>query len=797
MIMKRLLCLIMIMVISTVSFAAEITGITIAEDEGQGGSFSALYLINGAGFMPNGTDTHVTGPTGTMWRANLGDLPANITFDLQAEHDLDSLRVWNYNEAGYTDRGTGTMQIWVSLDGSSYTQVGSTYTLTQAPGDAATAYGENIDLSSAPNCRYIRFKVLTSLGSTYCAGLSEVRFYGTVVGNLPPTVDAGTTQAVQLPAGAVLDGTVTDDGKPDPPASLDLLWSQASGTGMTSFSPSATVEDPTASFTAWGDYELMLSADDSDAEANDVVLVKVFPADYNEIENVSVADYSSAYTTSRTPDNMLGTGLTRDGLLGYHSEDGGSTMWWAANNPVAPDYEWAIFDLNGRYNLDYIRLWNYNETFSGTPYTNRGTQDMDIYVSLDGSTYNLVDTIVLPEAPGDDSIDFSELLSADPGSTGVSDNVRYVKLVCKSNWGDSNVGLSEVIFSGLALNTAPTVELGERQWITLDLGGSVDIQFAPDITDDGNPSGTINALWEVVEGDANFVSFADDTDPCTVITMSATGDYVLQLNVDDGDTYLGSASDTVKVYVRPYGSNFTIGHWKMDGDATDISGFGNDANAIGAPQWQIDGQCEYESVLLDGTNDWFEAPNEPHFDLVDEVSISFWMKADLFARSYETILNKGTSYLIRRSGSTHSLQVYMNTVGSVTANSTVDNNKWHHIVATYDRTAVKLYIDGVLEGTDPVPARDIELNGFPVTIGTDGTYATREFNGLLQDVRIYEKGLSEAEVISLYLECGVGCEGGFMAGDTNLDCQVDFTDFADMAANWLECNNFDPGQCFN
>ena len=72
-------------------------------------------------------------------------------------------------------------------------------------------------------------------------------------GNSPPLVDAGTDQAVTLPANATLDGTlVSDDGVPIAAATT---WSQVSGPGSVIFvDPNAL--DTTATFTLPGSYVL-------------------------------------------------------------------------------------------------------------------------------------------------------------------------------------------------------------------------------------------------------------------------------------------------------------------------------------------------------------------------------------------------------------------------------------------------------------------------------------------------------------------------------------------------------------
>jgi hypothetical protein len=91
--------------------------------------------------------------------------------------------------------------------------------------------------------------------------------------NQPPGVDAGPDLAVTLPSVATLDGTVTDDGLPSPPALTDT-WSQVSGPGTVTFADPNAV-DTTASFSGAGTYVLRLTASDGGSTASDVVTVTV------------------------------------------------------------------------------------------------------------------------------------------------------------------------------------------------------------------------------------------------------------------------------------------------------------------------------------------------------------------------------------------------------------------------------------------------------------------------------------------------------------------------------------------
>ncbi|MGB7972297.1 MAG: metallophosphoesterase [Candidatus Deferrimicrobiaceae bacterium] len=92
--------------------------------------------------------------------------------------------------------------------------------------------------------------------------------------NQPPGVYAGPDLAVTLPAAASLDGTVTDDGLPNPPGAMTTSWSQVSGPGTATFADPNAV-DTTANFSGTGTYILRLSADDGEFVTNDTLTVTV------------------------------------------------------------------------------------------------------------------------------------------------------------------------------------------------------------------------------------------------------------------------------------------------------------------------------------------------------------------------------------------------------------------------------------------------------------------------------------------------------------------------------------------
>ena len=79
----------------------------------------------------------------------------------------------------------------------------------------------------------------------------------------------------------------------------------------------------------------------------------------------------------------------------------------------------------------------------------------------------------------------------------------------------------------------------------------------------------------------------------------------------------------------------------------------------------------------------------------------------------------------------------------------VFDEKWHHIVGTFDNGLGKLYVDGVLENSATSTA-PIDLNSAAFGMGADPNNLTRVFNGKVSIGRVYNKTLSDSEVLQNY-----------------------------------------------
>jgi hypothetical protein len=126
--------------------------------------------------------------------------------------------------------------------------------------------------------------------------------------NTAPTVDAGPDDAVELPGLASLDGTVGDDGLPDPPGALTTTWSKLSGPGDVGFDDANAV-DTTASFGAAGTYVLRLTADDGALAVSDETTITVAPQN-----TAPTVDAGEDQVVGLSGGAVLGAAVGDDGL---------------------------------------------------------------------------------------------------------------------------------------------------------------------------------------------------------------------------------------------------------------------------------------------------------------------------------------------------------------------------------------------------------------------------------------------------------------------------------------------------
>lgn len=169
--------------------APAISSIGVRASSNLAGGFNrnARFLVDGSGLDVNGPGTHTVVPDGFMWLTTgvfqaPNDTDPEVVFDLGAPHDIQDIRIWNYNEQtnNLTSRGVAAFDLLVADDADGpFTLVGS-HNLTRAPGVNNVDFSETFDINT--RARFVKIDPLSSHGGDNAfVGLSEVQFNGQVV----------------------------------------------------------------------------------------------------------------------------------------------------------------------------------------------------------------------------------------------------------------------------------------------------------------------------------------------------------------------------------------------------------------------------------------------------------------------------------------------------------------------------------------------------------------------------------------------------------------------------------------
>ena len=214
---------------------------------------------------------------------------------------------------------------------------------------------------------------------------------------------------------------------------------------------------------------------------------------------------------------------------------------------------------------------------------------------------------------------------------------------------------------------------------------------------------------------------------------------------------------------------------------TDSSGRGNDGVLAGAT-WVSDG---YHGLGLefDGSDDVVTVADSTSLDLTAQLTLEAWVRPTS-TKGARTVIAKedGPVYALRASGAGRRAG------GSVVTGATVDVSgtrlqpgTWQHVALTYDGALLGLYVDGQSVGSTAAAGSVTNGDG-PLRIGG---IAGQHFAGTLDDVRVYNRALSSAEIVADMALPVAGTPGNAppsadVAADcVGLDCEFDGTGSTD------------------
>ncbi len=201
-----------------------------------------------------------------------------------------------------------------------------------------------------------------------------------------------------------------------------------------------------------------------------------------------------------------------------------------------------------------------------------------------------------------------------------------------------------------------------------------------------------------------------------------------------------------------------------DGTANDDSGNNNNGSVNGAALTEDRFGNANHAFSFDGVNDNIFFNHSASLNIsFEDYSIAAWVKAKSITNNGR-IWSKGSSgcipgYMMRMSGGEVLLEASREPGGCVTgitSGVTINDDEWHFVVAVADRdVGERIYIDGVLSASNSNNTSSFSFsNTRNPAIGFDEVagVGSEQFNGNIDDLRIYKTALSDNLVLELFNE---------------------------------------------
>ena len=192
-----------------------------------------------------------------------------------------------------------------------------------------------------------------------------------------------------------------------------------------------------------------------------------------------------------------------------------------------------------------------------------------------------------------------------------------------------------------------------------------------------------------------------------------------------------------------------VAYYKLDGNANDATNtyngtwFGTEAYAYGP--YGV-------SAVFNGSTSYIDT--QFNQDVSTAFTWSLWFNSDVSDTSYRLLIDKtnpNPSYpgagIALQAGNVYGMINGTGTSLTYTGNS-YNINQWYHVALTSNGSTVKLYLNSVEVGTGSVSTINTSQN---ILIGDSVTWTTN-YDGAIDQVRIFSSALSATQITSLYDE---------------------------------------------
>lgn len=222
----------------------------------------------------------------------------------------------------------------------------------------------------------------------------------------------------------------------------------------------------------------------------------------------------------------------------------------------------------------------------------------------------------------------------------------------------------------------------------------------------------------------------------------------------------GTASAVAQINL----TNGLVGYYPFDGNAADYSGRGHDAQLTRASYASDRFGRPNAALDLRGTNNWGQLPRHADFLIAtNDFAWAVWLKYgpqtnNGYAAGYSAVLVKASTIspwpgpTIFVDATPGRLDYRIEQAGeSASSAAALNDNTWRHFTLVRSGSNLLLYVNGTLDSSTTA-ATILNLSTTePIWIGANHQNQTAQnYDGLLDELRIYNRALSPSEVAQLF-----------------------------------------------
>lgn len=198
-----------------------------------------------------------------------------------------------------------------------------------------------------------------------------------------------------------------------------------------------------------------------------------------------------------------------------------------------------------------------------------------------------------------------------------------------------------------------------------------------------------------------------------------------------------------------------VAWYKFDGNAQDSSTNRNHGQAFGLTlSTNRFGRANAAYRFQGNSTSFVKVPHSASLNITNAITLTAWINFEMGGTIYPRIINKdsydlatGPNY--RNPRRLHFLMKNPAQTELYTPAEVMQAGRWHFVTATYDGSLVLVYVDGALLNATVV-ANAMMANTRDVNIGRNTVNTADNYQGLIDDVRIYNRALSAAEITALF-----------------------------------------------